>query len=253
MPAGNHGRSFEQPRAGPDRRPARGTPVADGRGEVSPFVASTSVTKKGFPPETRYRSARLAPAGAASASTASGDSRTSARRRTRARPAARRSTERNGWSAAAHRLCRSKSPGRARSPRGPRHRHHIESCLVRPVQILEHEDRRCSSRELVDQGGKALCGAFTSRDRLGESGAGGAAISTNGAKGRGVRSPSHAPRDTLRCGRGRLQKSRTRAVFPIPASPVTRTSRPGRRRRPPTRLERLENLRVPAGPRGWRG
>ena len=78
-----------------------------------------------------------------------------------------------------------------------------------------------------------------------------AAMSTNGASGRGVRRPSQPPHKTARCGRRRSQKSRTRAVFPITGLTRYQHQPPVTTERPPTtpRATRDTN-RVPANEAG---
>ena len=50
----------------------------------------------------------------------------------------------------------------------PEHGHDIERCLVRPVQILDHDDRGANGGQFVAKRREAAGGALTSRDGLGK-------------------------------------------------------------------------------------
>ena len=56
------------------------------------------------------------------------------------------------------------------------------------------------------------------------------AMSRNGPSGRGVNSASHAPVTTSVSGRVEVRNRSSSVLFPIPASPATRTTRPAPRR-----------------------
>ena len=50
----------------------------------------------------------------------------------------------------------------------PQHRDHVKRRLIRPVQILDHDDGRPGGSQLVSQRGKAAGGPLASCDSLGK-------------------------------------------------------------------------------------
>ena len=104
---------------------------------------------------------------------------------------------------------------------------HVERGAVGLVDVLEDDDRRSPAVQLAGERGHDLVGLAALRDQLAQIAARDLRDVEERARGRGVKSASQLPH-RARTPSSSSQKRRTSAVFPTPASPLTRASRPRR-------------------------
>ena len=193
-------------------------------GTASDGAASTSVTKKGLPPDTWCRSRAGRPVRRASVSTAVSDSGAgSIRRRTSGgmAPRALRTSGRSVSASVRHVITRQPRERARRRPRSA-----TRSSVASSAQCTSSTTR--IDRERVSSSRTAA--SSDSRDPSASSASDSAppasrATSRSGPSVRGVTSGSHAPQRTRRDPTA-SQTEATSAVLPIPASPPTTTTRP---------------------------
>ncbi len=197
-------------------RTLAGTPTPRG-------AASASVTKNGLPPETACRSAASWPARSASRATAPGESEAGSIRRTQLRGSAPRTRRTSGSTSL--RLVRIRQPGErtSRRPSSATRSSVASSAQCRSSTTSTAESASSSSAAVStpsrepEPSSAASIGPPTTR-----------ATSRSGPIGRGVISGSHAPQST-RLSSSAAVTDVTSAVLPIPASPITATTRPASR------------------------
>ena len=125
--------------------------ISNGLGHLIGSVASTSVTKKGFPEVSRYSSSASAENGSARTPTAPRESGRTLTRRMPGTVAMLPRTTRRGSSlpSSLSRYVTTNKPSKPFDPAGDE-TNDVERGLVCPVDIFQQDDRREDRRELVD-------------------------------------------------------------------------------------------------------